>query len=401
MAKRNQVNGKGWKTDMSKLNILHLLSNWKWTEISEPAIELALAQRRLGASVDFVCGRDPIKGSRFGIEYHAGLKGLDCLHVLEMPKHFKVAAAFSDTVYLRRLLKRRLPHVIHCHKHNAHLMGSFIRGLSKPPVIVTSCYDPAGPGRDMRSRLLFKMATDGLVVINAKSKHSAIASHGFSPSSIQVAEPGIELSRFDPQREISEDTNRFGLNPEAFVIGMVTRIRDARRIDVVLKALRSFCRTYPRLRLLLVGRGSQGAAEAVVQRPAREMGILDKVIMPGYCDGDRLVAAYRKMDVLIYPIPGSDQTCRTVREALAAGVPVIAPRIGFLPELIDDCITGRLMDFSSQNLVPILKELMDNPNKLHEMSRRALESAIQRFAPEQQAQKTITLYQRLLKGSES
>ena len=289
--------------------------------------------------------------------------------------------------------------MIHCHKRNAHLMGVFIRGLSKPPVIVASCYDPAGPRQNMRSRFLFKLATDGLVVINVKSKQTAIDNHGFSPPSVQVAEPGIDLARFDPRRKISGDSNRFGLNPDTFVIGMVTRIRESRRIDIVLQTLHALCRTHSQLQLLLIGRGSEGAAEAVVKLPAREMGILDKVNMPGYCDGDRLVAAYRAMDALIYPIPGSDQTCRTVREAMAAGVPVIAPRIGFLPELIDDHITGRLMDLSWQSLAQILTELMCKPDKLHDMSRRALERATQRFAPDQQARKTMTFYQRLLEHS--
>ena len=41
------------------------------------------------------------------------------------------------------------------------------------------------------------------------------------------------------------------------------------------------------------------------------------------CRGDDLVAAYRAMHALAYPVPGTDQTCRTVREAMAAGVPIV------------------------------------------------------------------------------
>lgn len=380
------------------LKILHLLSNWKWTEISEPAVELALAQKRLGAEIEFVCGRDPIEGSKFGIEYRARLKRLNSIHVLDMPKHLNALSAFNDFFVLRPLLKRFKPDVIHCHKSNAHLMGFLIRGFTKPPIIVRSCYEAEGPRRDFRSRLLYKFGTDGMVVINEKSKRLAVSNNGFSEKAVQVAEPGINLDRFYPQRKISEKKGDFGLKRDSFVIGLVTRIRDSRRLDIALKALHALVPSHPQLQILLVGRGREGAVESVVEKPAREMGIFDKVVMPGYCDGDRLVAAYRAMDVLVYPTPGSDKSCRTVREAMAAGVPVIAPGIGFLPELIEDHQTGRLMAFSWESLANILKELVQDKTKLHEMGRRSLETAIQRFSPRIQAASTLALYDKLLKS---
>jgi glycosyltransferase involved in cell wall biosynthesis len=377
--------------------ILHLLSNWKWTEISEPAVELALAQMRLGAEIEFVCGRDPLRGSKFGVEYHARIKGLGSIHALDMPKHLNVLSVCKDFFVLRPLLKRFKPDVIHCHKRNALMMGLIIRGMSKPPVVIYSSYDPEGPPQGKRMRLLYTIGTDGMVVISDKSRRLVASKNGFSEEVVQVAEPGIDLERFSPRRKISEQIGRIGLEPDGFVIGVVTRIRESRRLDIVLQALHALAPSHPQLRILLVGRGREGAVESVVEKPAREMGIFDKVDMPGYCDGDRLVAAYRAMDVLVYPTPGSDRTCRTVREAMASGVPVIAPRIGFIPELIDDRKTGRLMDPSRESLVQILRELMQDKTRLREMGCRSLETAIQRFSPKLQAEKTLTFYDKILK----
>jgi glycosyltransferase involved in cell wall biosynthesis len=379
------------------LKILHLLSNWKWTEISEPAVELALAQNKLGAEIEFVCGRDPIRGSKFGIEYHARSKGLDAIHVLDMPKHLNVLSAFNDFFALRPRLKRFNPDVIHCHKSNALMMGLLIRGMSKLPVIVYNSYDPEGPPQDKRSRLLYRIGTDGVVVINEKSRQRAILVNGFSSENVQVAEPGIDLERFSPRRKLSEKIGSFGLKKDDFVIGVVTRIRESRRLDIVLKALHALAPAHPQIQILLVGRGRKGAVESAVGKPAREMDIFDRIVMTGYCEGDRLVAAYRAMDVLVYSTPGSDKSCRTVREAMAAGTPVIAPGIGFLPELIEDNLSGRLMDFRWESLVKILKELIRDKIKLHEMGRRSLETAIQRFSPNIQAEKTLAFYHKLLK----
>jgi glycosyltransferase involved in cell wall biosynthesis len=383
---------------MKNLKILHLLSNWKWTEVSEPAVELALSQKKLGAEIEFVCGRGPADRPKRCVDYNARLKKLDPIHVLEMPKHFRALPAYKDCVNLRPILKQFKPDLIHCHKKNAHLMGFLSRGISKPPVIVRSCYDSEGPQHDFRSWLLYKFGTEGLVVINEKSKQTALARNVLSPDTVLVIEPGIDLDRFSPQRKISADPHSFGLKPNSFVVGVVSRIRDSRRLDITLKVIHTLAKAYPHLQMLLVGRGREGAVEIVVEKPARQMNILDRIVMAGYCDGDRLVAAYRAMDVLVYASPGSDKSCRTVREAMAAGIPVIAPAIGFLPELIEDHVTGRLMDISGQSLAKILEELIRDDVKLHEMGRRSIKTSIQRFSPMLQAEKMLNFYQKLLKG---
>jgi glycosyltransferase involved in cell wall biosynthesis len=383
---------------MANIKILHLLSNWKWTEISEPAVDLALAQKKLGAEIEFVCGRGPADRSKRRVDSNARLKKLDPIHVLDMPKHFRVLPAAKDYAKLGPMLKRFQPDVIHCHKSNAHLLGFLSRGVSKPPVIVRSCYDPAGPQHDFRSRILYRFGTEGMVVINDRSRQAAIAHHGFSPATIRVIEPGIDLDRFSPQRQISEDQHGFGVKPDSFVVGVVSRIRDSRRLDISLKAIEALAEGFPQLRLLLVGRGREGAVEKVVKTPAREMGILDRIVMAGYCQGDRLVAAYRAMDVLVYANPGSDKSCRTVREAMAAGIPVIAPGTGFLPELINDHVTGRLMELSWESLAKILEDLIQDEGKVREMGYRSLETSIQRFSPMLQAERTLGFYRKLLKS---
>ena len=185
---------------MVNLKILHLLSNWKWTEISEPAVDLALAQKKLGAEIEFVCRRGPADRSKRRVDYNARLKKLDSIYVLEMPKHFRALPAYKDRAKLRAMLKRFQPDVIHCHKSNAHLMGFLSRGISKPPLIVRSCYDSEGPLHDFRSRLLYKFGTEGMVVINEKSKQMTVACNGLSSETVQIIEPGIDLDRFSPQR---------------------------------------------------------------------------------------------------------------------------------------------------------------------------------------------------------
>lgn len=381
------------------MKVLHLLSNRKWTERSEPVVDLALAERAREVEVAFVCGRSP-EGIEPGVAFHARRKGLDAVIVLEMAKHFRVISAFKDVGRLRQLMEDFDPDVIHCHMWNAHLVGSMARGRSKPPLIVRSCYDPDGPKSDLRSRFLYRRCTDGVIVISGAAKDKAMRRYGFPFDAIQVAEPGIDLRRFSRDRRISDSREDFGLKEEHFVIGVVSRIRESRRIDIVLDAVRMLAKEFPQLRLLLVGRGRRNAMEKVVKKPSREMGIADRVILAGYCRYDRLVAAYRAMDVLVYPVPGTDKSCRTVREAMASGVPVIASRIGFLPELIEDGLNGRLMDLSSEGLAHILLDEMRDNDKLDRMGHCASKTAEKRFSTALQAERTLSFYRKLLCGNQ-
>ena len=378
------------------IKVLHLLSNWKWTEISEPAVDLALAQKECGAEVEFACGRGPADREIRRIDYNARQKKMAPVHVLELPKHFNLFPAYRDRRHLRTLLRRFQPHVIHCHNRNAHLMGYLSRGISTYPAIVKSSYDPDGPRRDFRSRFLYKFGTDGMVVINEKSKQTSMMRAALPVDAVCVAEPGIDLDRFSPQRKLAQVGYDFGLKRDAFVVGIVSRIREARRLDIPLKAVSTIAGNHPHLQILLVGRGRDGALERVVIQPARELGIADRVAVAGYCRGDLLVAALRAMHVLVYPCPGSDKSCRTVREAMAAGLPVVAPSVGFLPELIEDHQTGRLMTISGENLAGILSELISNPVKLGNMATRALKISAARFSRRLQAEKTLAFYQILL-----
>ena len=382
------------------IRILHILSNWKWTERSEPCVDLALAEQVLGADVRLVCDQWS-NYSKNAVSVRAHSKGLKSVTPLHLPKHFNLPSVPSDVLRLRKLMKAFDPHVVHFHMPNAHLLGALASVSACSFRSVRSCYDPSGPKKDLRSRWLYSHHTDGLVVINQQAKSRASEIYNFTDDNLLIAEPGIDLGRFFPKRNPILSRREFGLSPDAFILGVVSRIRRRRRIDIPLEAVRILAENFPQIRLLIAGRGQEGAAESIVQSPARAMGIADKIILAGYCRGERLVAAYQAMDVLVYPTPGTDQTCRTVREALASGVPVIAPKIGFLPELLEDGINGRFIELSAQGLAGTLGELIKNPERLRQMAANATEGAKERFSTHRQARKVLAFYEKLLCRSTS
>lgn len=374
--------------------VLHLLSNYRWTERAEPAAILALAEKQCGADVHFVCGSpQKVRPNRAAVELEA--RGLAPI-ALHFPKHFSLSALLRDAPRLRAILEERGIGVVHAHMPNAHVNAAWARrGIARRIPIVRTCYEPAGLPRGLREYYLARRATDGLIVTTREAQQAMAARYPALRDRIVLIEPGIDLARFSPERSI-ESSETTDLPQDAFVVGIVSRLRKDRRIDIVIDAVASLARHCPRLHLMIVGRGGPEELEEAVTRPLARAGCSDRVHMAGYKRGDELVAAYRRMQVLLYPAPGTDKSCRTVREAMAAGVPVIGARVGYVPYLIEHEASGLLAEQDAEAFAAAIRRVYEDAAFLQRLRAGALARARERFSLEAQAQRTLAFYASLI-----
>src|SRR5439155_1303331 len=145
------------------------------------------------------------------------------------------------------------------------------------------------------------------------------------------------------------------------------------------------------LRLLIVGRGTN--QETVAREPVRALGIEERVVFSGYQAGEDYVATLACMDAKVFLVPGSDGSCRAVREALAMGVPVIAARRGVLPELVKDGETGTLVEDEPEPLARAIEDLARDRERLRALGARAREDAVSRFSLDVFARTVAGIYE--------
>jgi glycosyltransferase involved in cell wall biosynthesis len=376
------------------MKVVHLLNNYKWTERSEPATDMALAEQDRGAQVLFLCGRAP-RGAKYDVAYQARAKGLKDVRTFTLDKHLNVFSLVPDVMALRHVMAEFAPDVLHAHMPNGHLIAALARGCRARPALVRSVYAPDGAERRVGFACAFARSADGYTAIGEPAAGVIARRARLSADRVLVAEPAVDLARFAPGGGHAAHRAVFGLAESDFVVGLVTRIRAARRLDLVLGAVGRLAAVHPGLKLLLVGRGQEEAVREVVVEPARRLGIADRVVQAGYCRAERLVAAYRAMDALAYPMPGTDPSCRTVREAMAAALPVIASRVGVLPELVADGRTGWLVEADAAGVAAALERLMADPAARAAMSRAALETARARFSPDRLGGRVLAFHEAL------
>src|SRR5262249_5147045 len=124
------------------------------------------------------------------------------------------------------------------------------------------------------------------------------------------------------------------------LVGCVARLAPGRGHEALIDGFALVLSRYPDARLVLVGKGeARGRLEASVG----SRGLGGQVLFAGYRDSD-LPAVLNALDVFVMMGAGSDESCRAALEAMAAGRPVVAPRVGALGETVVDGQTGLLLD---------------------------------------------------------
>jgi glycosyltransferase involved in cell wall biosynthesis len=161
---------------------------------------------------------------------------------------------------------------------------------------------------------------------------------------------------------------------------------------LLLNAVEQVVREIPYFKFLIVGRGTH--IDSLARRPVKQRGLEKNVIFTGYRKDD-YGEVVNLFDFKVFLTPGSDGSCRAVREALACGKPVIASRTGILPELIEDGKTGILVEDRTADLVSGMLNMAREQDFRQQCSRAARQYALNVLSPERYVKKVTGCYESL------
>jgi glycosyltransferase involved in cell wall biosynthesis len=380
---------------VSALRVVHLFADHKVTGPAELAVDTARALRARGIDASLYSRVVPVTPTRERtLQRLAAERGVPEAPIagVVLAKHLSPARAALDAWRLRRFLSRERPDAVHCHLRNDHLVATLATGSAAAVPIVRTLYDGDPPARGLRRRLTFGPATRRLVCLSARVAHAIredAAAWRLAPDQVVHLAPPVDVVRFAPGR-LAPRRDALGVAPAAFCLGIVARMQTHRRFEMLLEAARLLRSRVPGFQLVIVGRGTH--QDAVARDPVRRLGLADTVRFAGYVSGDDYAATLASFDAKVFLVPGSDGSCRAVREALAMGVPVIATRRGILPELVRDGIDGRLVDETPEALADAVEALARDRERLARMAAEARRGAVERFSFDRFAARLAEIY---------
>ncbi|HOX37617.1 MAG TPA: glycosyltransferase family 4 protein [Candidatus Brocadiia bacterium] len=381
---------------MTKDRILHLFSNFRKTGPAEPMLNLCVTLQSRGWDISAAFSK-PLPWNDDDLTDIAAGLGIKVVRGFNLDKHFLITDDFEDISLLTRYIREARIRLIHAHMDNDHLVAAMAARRGGYAVkVVRSFYDSGAARKTFRTPFMYGRATDMVIAFSENAADSLARTFRLPKERVTVVDGAVDLRRFDPGRGLDGARRELGLDAQNIVIGIVARVQARRRFDLLLEAFKQASESCSSLRLLIVGRG--GGMEEVAIKPAERMGVRDKVIFTGYRPGDEYVRTLNSMDAKVYLIPGTDGTCRAVREAMAMGRPIIATRRGMLPELVDDGKTGLLVDETPAALAEAMLKVAGDAGLRARLGAAAREKALGRFSLEQQAERIEAVYHKLLGG---
>ena len=373
------------------MKVLHLFSNAKWTGPAEPALNLCLALRDRGVDADFAC--TPDAGASINkVAETARDRGLEPILRFHLSKHRHPVKNALDRGALAGLLRQARYDLVHCHLDNDH--GIALAPARKCGVpVVRSSYEGLGFEKTRRRRRLLA-GTAGLIEPSMPALTHDEQAFGFPRERMRVIPNAVDVERFDPAREVPDARRWLGIPHDAFVVGIVARLQPHRHYEDFFRAVRLLADGHCNVHAIVVGRGTRH--EAVGTRPVRQLGLEDIVHFPGFVDGENYVGMLKAFDVNVLLVPGSDGTCRAVREAMAMAKPAVVANRGMLDEIVDDGVNGIVCDGSPKALADALAALAASRQYARRMGRSAREKAVGTFALPVQARAVEAFYETVL-----
>jgi glycosyltransferase involved in cell wall biosynthesis len=382
------------------MKILHLLSDWKWTGPAEPVLNLCRELERRGHQVILAYRRPPFPVSD-SIERRVGERGVRATdqfrlnHVLKVHKGFSLRDNLHDCIHLPRFIERERFDILNVHKSHDHVLGGLAAKRSSHEVVVirTDHYrEPLKP--TWGNRYLMRRYTDGLLTFSVASRATYVEHFSFPAERTGRISPALDLGIIDGRRPYLNMRPVFGIGEGDPVVGTVARFQKYRRADVLLKAVKLLTGEIPAIKGLLVGRSSQ-MGESVI-KPVKRLGLNEHVVLAGYRTEDYFDTV-ASMDVFVFLMAGSDGTGRALREAMALGKPVVVAKRGMLPEMVEDGVSGIVVEDTPEQLAGALARLIRDEGLRVGMGEAARERAWRDYTVGKQAEEVEGFYERMLR----
>ncbi len=301
---------------------------------------------------------------------------------------------------LVRLMRRVRPHVVHTHTAKAGTLGRLAARLACVPVVVHTYHGHVFHGyfSPARARIFLGVErmlarwTDCLLAVSETVRRELLALGVGSPARFRVVPLGLDLDRYrgaDAAR--GSLRGELGLPPEAPVVTIVARLVPIKAHEVFLEAARRVHQALPASRFLIVGDGERRAA---LEALAADLGLGTSVRFLGWRRDLERVYADATVVALTSRNEGSPVS---LIEAMAAGRPIVAARVGGVPDLVEDGVTGCLVPPDDPGaLAAALVTLLQNPERRRTLGLAARERVVPAFAAERLVADVDALYAELL-----
>lgn len=296
-----------------------------------------------------------------------------------------------DLVALARaaaILRDLAPDVAHHHSAHAHAVGVPAAAWARVPAIVVSRRVDFAIARTLWSAWKYRMPVDRYLCIS-RGVMDVMRAGGIPARRLALVPSGIEF----PDPPAGEDLRRLiGVPADAPIVGTVAALAPHKDHGVLLDAAPEVIAAIPGAHLVWVG---EGECRAALERRRSELGLDARVHLLGF---RRDAHALMRQFTLFALSSHLEGLCTSLLDAQALGVPIVATRVGGIPDVVADGATGRLVPARDPHaMAAAIVQALREPGLRHEWSEAARRS-VQAFRIEATVERTRSEYRKVLEG---
>jgi glycosyltransferase involved in cell wall biosynthesis len=310
----------------------------------------------------------------------------------EVPAYSRLLAGKYDLrvlCRLARLLRRRQTDAVVTVGTGGDKMfwGRLAALLAGVPVVCSALHSTGLPDRVEWLNRRLAPITDAFIAV-AEPHARYLAEHEGCPADrVRVVPNGVDVENFHPRWPDRQLARELGLSQDAPVVGIVAALRPEKNHELFLRSAALIRHGVPGARFLVVGDGPQRTA---LETLAHELSLADCVHFLGTRSDVPEVLSL--LDVLVLT-SHMEANPVSILEAMATEKPVVATRVGSVPETVLDGVTGYLAKPGDQaGIAARVVELLQNRQKAAAMGRAGREHVVAHWS----VQHMVEGYQELI-----
>lgn len=312
------------------------------------------------------------------------------VRVMRLGRHHK--ADLPAWLPLIRYLRAENVAVLHGHMIGSNVWASTVGPLARVPVIVAHEHGWSYEGQPLRrflDRQLISRACDAMIASSELALRRMIEVERIDPRRTRlvyirngIAEPVCTGRSIRAELAIPVDTP---------VVVAVARLDPYKALHVLIDATAQLISEFPNLRVLIAGEGAERTA-LEAQIAALQLGGVVS-LLGSRADVPDVIAAADVATLCSY----SETTPLAIMEYMALGKPVVATRVGGIPDLIEDGVDGLLVEpHDPGRLAAAIATLLRSPDRSTGMGARARARQVREFSIDAVARRVEALYDELL-----
>ncbi|MCA9912220.1 MAG: glycosyltransferase [Anaerolineae bacterium] len=382
------------------IRILRLIVRLNVAGPTLQAILLTNAMRQHDYETYLACGGSPDEADSMlyvAHEYH-----VEPIYLPELFPYLNPLRNFEAFLAIRRLIQEVQPDIVHTHTTTAGFLGRIAARMVGVPVVVHTLHTHPFQGyyNQARTNLFIIMErigayfSDSIITLSESLRRELVDKyHITSKNRITVLPLGFDLRSFaDVKRKQGTFRATWNIPAEAPLVGIIGRLLPVKNHPLFLTAAATVREQIPDAQFVIVGDGEQRTA---LQGMVHELGLDQAVTFTGWQQNVEQI--YSDLDVLVTSSL-NEGTPVPIIEAISTGCPVVATRVGGIPDLLEGGRLGTLVESGDADaLANAIISTLRNPPDMAD----AQKTMLNRYSIERLADDLDSLYHGLLSKKKS